>query len=340
MRFLIHRETGRQQRRDSRGCLCIVAACLFLITSCHSSRPVNIAVIPRTSGTMLWEPEHGGALGTAAAEGAHIYWNAPTREDDIQGQIAMVERVSREDYQGLILSPDHALALITPVRRAVARGLSTVIVGSPLEIPPSGRLHYILNDEDAGGRMAALRVAALLHDRGTIAVIGIDPDITGIMQRARSLEQYLTEHSPNIRIVANQMGSFNLPHEQQVADETLKANPDLDAIVALTWTSAHAVLSTTASGASKRVRVIAFDPDALTFNSPNLDSLIVQDSRNMGVQAVRIILASLRGEPMPQEMKFEPVLITRENANSAATQKITSMDWRPVQTRWKWSIGP
>ncbi|TCK75322.1 monosaccharide ABC transporter substrate-binding protein (CUT2 family) [Acidipila rosea] len=311
-----------------------------MLSSCHRKSVINIAVIPRTSGTMLWEPEHAGAMSAAVAHGAKIYWNAPTREDDIQGQIAIVESVSSGDYQGLILAPDHALALITPVRRAIARGLQTVIVGSPLAIPPGGRLHYILNDEVAGGHIAAQRLGTILHGRGTIAVLGIDPDITGIMERARSLEHYLSEHYPNIRVVANQMGSFNVPHEQQVAEETLKAHPDLDAIVALTSTSTHGALSAIAIVASEHPRVIAFDPDALTFDNPSMDSYIVQDTRRMGAEAVDIILAGPRNETIPATMQFQPTLVTRENANSQAVRKMTSMDWRPAPMRWKWSVGP
>jgi len=289
---------------------------------------------------MLWEPEHGGALAAAVGHDTHIYWNAPTREDDIQGQIAMVERVSEEGYQGLVLAPDHALALVTPVRRAIALGLPTVIIGSPLAIPPGGKLHYILNDETTGGRMAAERIATLLHGQGTVAVVGIDPNIAGIMQRARSLEQFLAEHYPKIRIVANQMGSFNVPHEQQVAEETLKANPELDAIVALTSTSTHGVLSALAGAESRPVRVVAFDPDTPALDNPNLDCLILEDTRKMGAEAVRMILAILQGQSVPQEMQFEPVLVTRETANSPEVQKITSMDWRPSLARWKWSLGP
>jgi ribose transport system substrate-binding protein len=287
---------------------------------------------------MMWEPEHGGALAAALPFGASVYWNAPTREDDIQGQIAMVERVAAGDYQGLVLAPDHALALVTPVRRAVARGLPTVIVGSPLAIPPGGRLWYILNDEETGGRIAAQRIASILHGQGSIAILGIDPDISGIMSRARSLEQFLAEHYPRIHVAANQMGSFNVPHEQQMAEETLKIHPDLDAVVALTSTSARGTLSAIRSNPSIHARVIAFDPDSSTFDSPNLDSFILQDTQKMGAEAIRTILADLHGQSNPSIVQFEPVLVTRENVNTGQVRKLTSMDWRPALMRWKWSV--
>lgn len=289
---------------------------------------------------MMWEPEHGGALDAALSSGTHVYWNAPTREDDIQGQIAMVERVTEKGYQGLVLAPDHALALITPVRRAISHGLDVVIVGSPLAIPASEKLSYILNDEEMGGRLAAERIAAMLHGEGSIAILGIDPDISGIMLRAHSLEQFLANHNPKIHVVANQLGSFNMPHEQQVADETFKNHPDLDAVVALTSTSAHGVLSAIQSNPKIRARVIIFDPDSLTFDCPNVDSFILQDTRRMGAEAIRILLAHLEGHPMPAAVQFKPVLATRENENTAEIQNIVSNDWQPASMHWKWKVRP
>ena len=38
-----------------------------------------------------------------------------------------------------------------PIRDVVSRGIPTVIVSSPLAIPPGGKLSYILNDEDESG---------------------------------------------------------------------------------------------------------------------------------------------------------------------------------------------
>jgi ribose transport system substrate-binding protein len=216
--------------------------------------------------------------------------------------------------------------------------LPTVVVGSPLAIPPGGLLWYILNDEEAGGRIAAQRVAAMLHGQGSIAIVGIDPDISGVMERARSLEQFLAEHYPYIHTVANEMGSFNVPHEQQMAEEILKTHPDLDAAVTLTPTSMHGVLSAIRSNRSVHARVIAFDPDSMAFDDQNLDCLILQNTKEMGAEAVRTILAYLQGQSMPAITRLEPVLATRENMDSEEVKKITSMEWRPPQVQWRWSV--
>src|SRR5262249_43571910 len=50
----------------------------------HGSKLV--VVIPRSCGTVLWEPEHAGAAHLARKNGVELYWNAPPREDDVEGQ--------------------------------------------------------------------------------------------------------------------------------------------------------------------------------------------------------------------------------------------------------------
>jgi ribose transport system substrate-binding protein len=303
---------------------------LLFCTCCRRPGTVTIAVIPRTSGTILWEPEHRGARDAAKLIGAHIYWNAPTRENDVSAQIELIEHVSEGNYQGLVLAPNQALALIAPVRHALARGLPIVIVSSPIPVPAGTKLSFILNDEQEGGRLAARRVALLLHGHGTIAILGIDPDVTGIMDRARSFEQFLAKNYPDIHVVERHLGSFNVPHEQEVAEETLDAHPDLDAIVALMWPSATGALSTIDSDPAKsKVKVIGFDPEDFLFASPSLDSVIVQNTREMGYRAVQIIHASLSGKPVPARIMLEPLLVTRDNVDSERVRHMTTMDWQP-----------
>lgn len=314
-----------------------------MFAGCHRATPITIAVIPQTTATPRWEAEHLGAKAYAAKFGAHIYWNAPTREDDVAGQIALVAKVSAGDYQGLVLAPDNAQALITPVQRVLRRGLPVVVVGSPLSIPPGGQLCYILNDDEMGGLIAAQRLGAILHGRGAVALLGINPAVIGIVTRARSLELLLTNNYPKIHIVVKRMGSFNEPHEQQVAEETLKTYPNLDAIVALSPASIHGVLSAIRDSQTSRVRVIAFDRDDdadLMFDTSNIDSIIVQDTQRMGAEAVRQILESLQGRPMTPMTKIEPVLLTRENVFTKMRELRSMIDTWPPESRWKWMVGP
>ena len=314
---------------------------LNLFIGCKIHRPASIAVVPRTSGTILWEPEDVGAQQAAAELGERIYWNASSREDDVDGQIALVDRVASGNYKGLVLAPDHSLALVTPVRRALANGLPIVIVGSPLPIPANADLSYVLNDEDAGGRLAAERVALLVHGQGAVALTGIDPDIAGILVRAKRIETFLTRHYPKIRIVARRTGTFNFAHEQEGAEEVLRGSPGLDVIIALTSTSLRgAVSAIESSHRSHTVKVVGFDPDSLPFENSCLDSVIAQNTRAMGEQAIRILHARAQGQPLPPQITFEPLFITRENVNSQAVLEMLYVRWQPESAHLTRSVAP
>ncbi len=114
--------------------LALVSA-LFSLPGC--TRGSNtIAVIPRACGTALWEPAHAGAAHVAHRKGLTLYWNAPAREDDVAGQIDLLEKVVHRGYAGIIISPDQTLPLRSPIRRIVSAGLPIVVMGTNLGISP------------------------------------------------------------------------------------------------------------------------------------------------------------------------------------------------------------
>jgi ribose transport system substrate-binding protein len=316
-----------------------LATCIILGGICGCSRRTaeRIAVIPQTEGTMIWEAAHVGAEEAAQRQSAFIYWNAPTREDDVEAQIAVVDRAVNDRFDGLVLAPDQALALMTPVRHAVASGIPTVVIGSPLAMPPGGDLFYILNDNAQAGRLAAQRVGELLHGTGTVAVLGIDPDLSGIMIRTRAFENALSGDYPGIRILDKRKGSFNIPHEQQVAQDTITSHPDLDVIVAMMAASVEGTLSALHSvTGGEKVKVIGFDVENWPpFERNNsLVCLIQEDTRIMGEQAVELILARREGHSVPVQTTVEPRVITRENMNSPEVRRMLSQDWTLGRAPW------
>jgi len=303
------------------------------VIACRSRPQVKIAVIPQTEGNPLWDPAQQGAENAAIPAGISIYWNAPAREDDVEAQIALVDRVVDGNYQGLVLAPDQALSLIAPVRRVLARDIPTVVIGSPLPIPAGGNLMYILNDDVEGGRIAAHRVAGLLDGHGTVALLGIDPDITGIMIRSRAFEEFLAQNDPGIHIVEKRLGTFNVAHEEQVAEETLRADPNLDVIVTLMWPTIDGTLSALdSSPENHHVRIIGFDPFGFPppfEQRPNLDSVIREDTRSMGRQAIEQIHAKINRQTVPALVHLPPKLITRENVNTPEVRfMVTPRSWR------------
>lgn len=304
--------------------LAMLAVC---VVGCHA-RSIRIAVIPQTTGTALWGPELAGAQSVARSKHVKIYWNAPTREDDVKAQISLLERViHNRECDGIVLAPDHSLALMNAVQDAQSAGIPVVVVSSRLSLPPGPGLSYLLNDDEKGGKMAAGYLGKLLHGRGTVALMGIDPDIDGIMQRAHSFELALRQHYPGITVVSRYLGSYNVPHEQQVAAEILKENPDLSAIVALNSAASRgAWFSLLDARKAGSVRLIGFDQDIVFGGTRNvrIDAVVRQNTYEMGRMAVQFILDDLHHRPVPLETKVEPQLVTRIPTNTPNSRRLSA----------------
>ena len=308
-----------------------LSACLILLApifGCRSQHSRVIAFIPRTTGMSLWESAHSGAEAAALQANLRTYWNAPTREDDTKSQIALVNRVIDGGYGGLILAPDQSLALMTPVRRGLSKGVATVVIGSPLSMPPGGKLFYILSDDDEAGRLAAMRVGELLHGKGSVAIVGVNFDIIGIVDRVRSFETNLSARFPDIAIVEKRIGSFNVPYERQTAEELLMAHPDLEAIVAVTADATRGSYSALDElHRTHEVKLIGCDQDLLQpIATGEMDSVVIEDTYDMGYQAVALLAAELKGKPVPALMKISPRLVTKGNLNSPEVRRILAFD--------------
>lgn len=308
-----------------------VAAFILLASlACNSSPPPVIAVIPRTTALVLWEAEHAGAEAAARKTGFSIYWNAPTSEDDVERQIAIVRHSIDRGAQALVLAPDQALALMVPVRNLIARGIPTVVISSPLPIPPGGKLSYILNDEEETGRIAADRIGFILRGKGSVVVLGIDPDITGIVNRTQAFETHLHIKFPGIRIVDERTGGFNIAQAQEVTEDVLAREPQLDAILALNSAATRgAFIALKTHGMLGKIKLVACEQELIPpLVTGEIDSIILENTYEMGYRAVQLIAAERRGEHVPEQITLSPKLVTRENLNSPEVQRMLTMNWR------------
>jgi ribose transport system substrate-binding protein len=298
----------------------------FLLMRRYQAQPPLIAVVPRTTGSTLWETERAGVSQAARQWRCRIYWNAPTHEDDVEGQINLLETIRLGRYAGLILAPDHALALLTTIRRTLSAGKPVVIISSRLALPPGGNLSYIITDQEEMGKLAAARIGQALHGLGTVAVIGIDPGIAGITSRLRAFETSLGADYPRIRVVSRGPGAFNAAEAQESLIAALSSNSRLSAVFALTAVSTRAAYFTLkSSGKRLQTTLVGCEQDTDMINrvrAGEINAILAEDTYQMGYRAVWQIYARLARRPVPAVTVLPPVLITRENASSARVARL------------------
>jgi ribose transport system substrate-binding protein len=295
--------------------------CLILIfttlSSCHANR-AEIAVIPAESN----EAEHEGAAAAARGLGLRIRWSESSRENDVESQIALVDRAVSERYRGLILAPDEPRALMVPIQRALAAGMRVVVVGAPLPLPPQRNLSYIVNDDEEIGRIAAMRIGEVLHGRGEVAVVDIDPYSLDALAILSSFVSATEQRFPKISVVDRRAATSSDLDSELVVNQVLLSHPHIGALFALdsrgTVGAYYALKIRSLTSRVKIVGVQQTEELANAIRSHQMDSIIAEDGYQMGYRAVEAVA---HGEAKnPGVLKLAPMLITADNVDSTAAK--------------------
>jgi ribose transport system substrate-binding protein len=177
--------------------------------------------------------------------------------------------------------------------------------------------------------LAARRVGRILDGKGTVAITGISSQLTSTATRARSLETSLAKEFPHIHVAIRRLGLPTVPQEQQVAEELVSKGEHIDAIVALSQASTRgAYYALVEFNRTGEIKLVGFDQDLLApVRTGGIDSVILQNTYEMGVRAMGIIDAQLRAEPSPASVLLNPVLVTRENIDSAQVRQMLTLAW-------------
>jgi ribose transport system substrate-binding protein len=287
-----------------------------------------IAVIPQTAGSMLWEVEHFGATTAADKLKCRLYWNTPTSENDMAGQVSLIDRVVRGRYQGLVLAPNQTLGVLAPLHRALAAGLPVVVVSAQLDLPPGAKLGYIVNDDEKMGELAAAEVARLIHGRGSIALVGLGRYAPGVARRVRSAECFLASQYPDIQVVSRVSGTYDTSRSEELTNEIVQAHPELKAVLSFTAVSTRGVHAALHSRPVQRtISLVGCEQDSDLIGyvgKGEIAAIVAEDTYRMGYEAVGLIADSLAGKPLPAYSVAPPLLITKQNLNIAEARLFTS----------------
>ncbi len=308
----------------------MVLMLLALLGCAH--QPPTIALIPEEPDD-LWEPAHIAATNAARGSGFSVYWNGPTRRHDVQRQILILDHAIQKGVRGILIAPAQSLALVSAVQRAVSKGLPTVILGSPLSLPASGMLSYVLNDEEEEGRIAARRLGERLHGRGSIAVLGVHPGAPNLFLRRRAFENALAVEFPRMKIASIDMSSGDEAQAEQIAREVLQREQHLNAIFSLSAVATLGAFRALRDEHNSKILLVGCDQqyDLLYYMSVGkIDSIIAENTYQMGELGMKMVIARKHSENSAQVIKVKPLLVTRDNMHAPELVPILLHNWGPM----------
>jgi len=321
----------------------LLVQCLVLITSAMLAFTVwgaqttattkkTVVFIPKSTATntSFWLALLKGAKDAGKPLGYQVLYKGPVGEQDIAGQVKIVNEMVAQHVSGILISVADTKILAPALENAVKNGVSVITVdsGAASTVPAA----YIATDNKTAAGLAADTVAGLIGYKGVVGVIStIEASVTG-QQRAQWFLARMQEKYPGIRVLPVQYSACDPDQAKRIANGLFKVSPGLKAFyTACDGAGIGAALAVRehTQGRGNReddVKVVTFDvsPKGFSlFKTGGINALIVQDPYTMGYTGIKILDQVIKGNPVAQKVVQLPVIVvTQANLKSTQVQSL------------------
>jgi len=326
------------RRQFLKGCFGLGA--LWLTSSCKkseseaNSRParLRIAVIPKGTTHEFWKSVHAGAVKAARELDVDIVWKGPLKEDDLKGQVDVVQSFTAQKVSGIVLAPLNDKALVGSVNAAISAKVPVVIFDSALA---GGAItSFVATDNRAAGRLAGERMAELLGGKGKVILLRYQEGSASTHEREEGFLEAVRKH-PGLELVSdNQYGGATTESAFSASERLLLSKASgADAASGVftpnestTFGMLLALQKGKLAGKLKFVGFDASDKLVQAVRAGEIDALVLQNPFNMGYLSVSALVKSLRGEKVEALTDTGAKLVDRQNIESPEIKELIKPD--------------
>lgn len=231
-----------------------------------------------------------------------------------QGQIEKLRQFgSQSDIAGVAISVIQAenAAIVEEMKNLAAKGVQVITVDGDVnrEKFRDARAYYIGTDNIVGGRLLGSAAKAILKARGKdsggyVQFAGFT-DNDNARARMNGFRETVGDSFKEVDRMSDEM---DLSKARDNVRTALVNHPDLAALVGIWAYNAPAIAEVVQErGVRDRVSVVTFDAQAAAIErmaAGQIDAMVVQNPFEMGVQAVRLLLAMHSGDEAAQAEMF------------------------------------
>jgi len=173
------------------------------------------------------------AYQTENSESFSLIANGIKNEEDVSGQIGLVEQMIAQQVDAIVIAPANSQALIPVLKRALEQGITVVNIDNKLDpetLSTEGiAIPFIGPDNRAGAKLAGAHLAKSLNEGDEVAIVGGIPSAFNAIQRAQGFEDAMKD--AGIKVATSQAGNWEMTKANQVAAGIINENPKLKAIL-------------------------------------------------------------------------------------------------------------
>jgi ribose transport system substrate-binding protein len=297
-----------------------------------------IGVIPKCTAHFFWKAVETGAREGAKEAGVEMIWKGSLNEDDSAQQIQIFEQLVAEDLGGIILAPIDDTALGLPVVAAMQKGIPVVIMDSPLKgEPDKDFVCTVSTNNNRAGEMAGEQLAKLLHGKGKVVLFRFKEGSASTGQREVGFLEAIQKF-PEIQVILdNRYSGATISKAQSIALSMLDKLNEADGIFCPNEPSTLGMLlALKQNNLASSKKLVGFDASPALVEGlkrGEIQALVAQNPKKMGREAVRALVAKIKGEIVPPIIDSGAAVVTRGNLE---TPEIQTLLVKSKDIQWSW----
>ncbi|MGG6313278.1 substrate-binding domain-containing protein [Paenibacillus macerans] len=270
-----------------------------------------------------WETTKLGAEVAAKEYNVKLNFLAPDNENDVAGQIQLMEEsierrpdaivLAASDYEGLGQVTDRTSYYEIPV------------ISMDSEVASTKVKTFVGTNNYEAGQKAAERLVELTGPESEIGIVNFVQGARNADQREEGFLDYIARF-PDVHVVDIQYCGSDEQLAYSLTVDMLKRFPGLDGIVSLSAESSiGAGRAVDELGYGGKVKMIAFDnpPEMLELlQEDKVQAMVVQNPFNNGYMAVVAAVQAARGEKLEDRIPTDTKLIDLNNMLWPENQKL------------------
>jgi len=297
-------------------------ALLLTLAACaapRSDRP-RVALVMKSLANEFFKTMEDGARAHQRAHATEydLLATGIKDEQDVAGQIRLVEQMIAEGVSALVIAPADSQALVSVCKKATAAGIVVVNIDNKLDdivlVQRKLSVPFVGPNNRAGAAQVAAYLAERLKPGDKVAILEGVPGAYNAVERRIGFESAL--EAAGVVIASSQPAHWETAKANQVAAALLTEIPDLKAILCANDSMAlGAVAALKAAGREGQVLVVGFDNISAVrglVKSGRILATADQHAEQLAVFGIEYALEMLKSKGQPASRETPVDLITAE----------------------------
>jgi ribose transport system substrate-binding protein len=311
--------------RSRRALACTAAALVALTAAACSSGSGGgsgggrtMTLILGTKGDEFYQTMACGAQAEAKKLGVKLTVTG-AEQWDAQQQIPIVDSVTAQRPDAVLIAPVDTQALIQPLKQTEQNGSKVVLVDTTVNDPQIG-VSRISSDNVLGGKVAADALGAQMGGKGAVLTVSVEPGVSTTDQRVQGFQAELKAKFPGIQDLGVQYDNDDPSRAASIVSAELAAHPGLSGVFAANVLAGEgAATGARNAGRGGQLKISAFDagPKQVSdLKAGILQVLVAQDPATIGADGIQQAYNALTGKPVTPRIATDLVAITQQNMTS------------------------